>query len=276
MEAWASSGGRLHGRDEILGEDAPDGPYGMIPCPHPGPPYEASIAPDLQAFVSRTKVSRADWKAHRGGWLPTRRRQHPERLRPHRRPGAVPGCSDHSHPRPGHRSPPAHQQGCLHRLLRRRQEDHDGNPALHRSSRRSTPQSPISSASPWSWAEKAPLLFSTMLTLIRYAFFSVAQTCSLVQHKQAVSIAQVGLFFNCGQCCIASSRVFVHENIYDAFIGRTPFTLPPHVPPHAYHDGPSQVRGRLQQAKAAAPDGSVLRSGAGGGQDPVRPRLGVH
>jgi len=37
---------------------------------------------------------------------------------------------------------------------------------------------------------------------------------------RAVEVAQVGLFFNCGQCCIASSRVFVHEKVYDAFIAK--------------------------------------------------------
>ena len=31
--------------------------------------------------------------------------------------------------------------------------------------------------------------------------------------------AQTGLFFNNGQCCIASSRVFVHEKVYDEFVG---------------------------------------------------------
>jgi len=35
---------------------------------------------------------------------------------------------------------------------------------------------------------------------------------------KAVAAAQVGLFFNNGQCCIASSRVFVHEAVYDKFI----------------------------------------------------------
>lgn len=35
--------------------------------------------------------------------------------------------------------------------------------------------------------------------------------------KKAVETANHGLFFNCGQCCIASSRVYVHESIYDAF-----------------------------------------------------------
>ena len=29
----------------------------------------------------------------------------------------------------------------------------------------------------------------------------------------------MGLFFNNGQCCIASSRVFVHEKVYDEFVG---------------------------------------------------------
>lgn len=34
----------------------------------------------------------------------------------------------------------------------------------------------------------------------------------------AVSAAKVGLFLNQGQCCIAGSRVYVHESIYDRFI----------------------------------------------------------
>ncbi|OQR93794.1 aldehyde dehydrogenase, mitochondrial precursor [Thraustotheca clavata] len=34
----------------------------------------------------------------------------------------------------------------------------------------------------------------------------------------AVAQSNVGLFFNMGQCCIAGSRVFVHEAIYDEFI----------------------------------------------------------
>mmetsp|Transcript_2466 Transcript_2466/g.5641 ORF Transcript_2466/g.5641 Transcript_2466/m.5641 type:complete len:509 (-) Transcript_2466:68-1594(-) len=35
---------------------------------------------------------------------------------------------------------------------------------------------------------------------------------------QAVTAAHVGLFLNMGQCCCASSRVFVHEDIYDKFV----------------------------------------------------------
>jgi aldehyde dehydrogenase (NAD+) len=31
----------------------------------------------------------------------------------------------------------------------------------------------------------------------------------------------MGLFMNMGQCCIAGSRVFVHEKIYDEFVKRT-------------------------------------------------------
>jgi aldehyde dehydrogenase (NAD+) len=36
--------------------------------------------------------------------------------------------------------------------------------------------------------------------------------------EQAVSAAQLGLFLNSGQCCIAGSRLYVQENIYDAFV----------------------------------------------------------
>jgi aldehyde dehydrogenase (NAD+) len=37
----------------------------------------------------------------------------------------------------------------------------------------------------------------------------------------AVAQSQVGVFLNQGQCCIAGSRVFVHEKIYDEFVRRT-------------------------------------------------------
>jgi acyl-CoA reductase-like NAD-dependent aldehyde dehydrogenase len=37
----------------------------------------------------------------------------------------------------------------------------------------------------------------------------------------AVGQAHVGLFLNQGQCCIAGSRVFVHEKIYDEFVKRS-------------------------------------------------------
>jgi len=36
--------------------------------------------------------------------------------------------------------------------------------------------------------------------------------------EKAVDVANFGLFFNMGQCCIASSRVFVEESVYDKFV----------------------------------------------------------
>ena len=37
---------------------------------------------------------------------------------------------------------------------------------------------------------------------------------------QALGAAQVGLFLNQGQCCCASSRLFVQDTIYDAFVAK--------------------------------------------------------
>ena len=37
----------------------------------------------------------------------------------------------------------------------------------------------------------------------------------------AIAQSQVGLFLNQGQCCIAGSRLFVHEKIYDQFVERS-------------------------------------------------------
>lgn len=38
--------------------------------------------------------------------------------------------------------------------------------------------------------------------------------------EAAVAAAQVGVFFNQGQVCTASSRIFVHERIYDTFVSK--------------------------------------------------------
>lgn len=37
----------------------------------------------------------------------------------------------------------------------------------------------------------------------------------------AIDQANMGLFFNAGQCCIAGARTFVHEKIYDQFVERS-------------------------------------------------------
>lgn len=37
----------------------------------------------------------------------------------------------------------------------------------------------------------------------------------------AIKQAQVGVFFNQGQCCIAGTRLFVHQKIYDQFVEKT-------------------------------------------------------
>eukprot|EP00455_Lapot_gusevi_P050171 TRINITY_DN722_c0_g2_i3.p1 TRINITY_DN722_c0_g2~~TRINITY_DN722_c0_g2_i3.p1 ORF type:complete len:397 (+),score=161.91 TRINITY_DN722_c0_g2_i3:262-1452(+) len=39
--------------------------------------------------------------------------------------------------------------------------------------------------------------------------------------EQAAELAHFGLFLNQGQCCCASSRVFVHEDIYDKFVQKS-------------------------------------------------------
>jgi len=42
--------------------------------------------------------------------------------------------------------------------------------------------------------------------------------CKDADLDQAAVAAHVGLFINMGQCCCASSRVFVHEDVHDAFL----------------------------------------------------------
>lgn len=38
---------------------------------------------------------------------------------------------------------------------------------------------------------------------------------------KAIAQSQIGLFLNQGQCCIAGSRLFVQEKIYDEFVARS-------------------------------------------------------
>ena len=39
--------------------------------------------------------------------------------------------------------------------------------------------------------------------------------------ENAVAQMQVGLFLNQGQCCVASSRIYCHERVYDEFVEKT-------------------------------------------------------
>ena len=50
-------------------------------------------------------------------------------------------------------------------------------------------------------------------------FFEVLSMCSCLSSVEyAVQQAHHGLFFNQGQCCLAGSRVFVEEPVYEEFV----------------------------------------------------------
>lgn len=44
--------------------------------------------------------------------------------------------------------------------------------------------------------------------------------CKDADLEQAARAAHIGLFVNMGQCCCASSRIFVQEEVHDAFVGK--------------------------------------------------------
>ena len=44
--------------------------------------------------------------------------------------------------------------------------------------------------------------------------------CDDADLEQATSASHIGLFLNHGQCCCASSRIFVDEKIHDAFVAK--------------------------------------------------------
>lgn len=45
--------------------------------------------------------------------------------------------------------------------------------------------------------------------------------CEDADIDQAVKDAHMALFLNHGQCCVAGSRLFVHEKIYDEFVSKS-------------------------------------------------------
>merc|ERR1712113_505788 len=42
--------------------------------------------------------------------------------------------------------------------------------------------------------------------------------CKDADLDQAAVACHIGLFLNMGQCCVASSRIFIHEDVHDAFV----------------------------------------------------------
>merc|ERR1740127_9189 len=44
--------------------------------------------------------------------------------------------------------------------------------------------------------------------------------CKDADLDQAATACHIGLFVNMGQCCCASSRIFVHEDIHDKFVAK--------------------------------------------------------
>lgn len=54
-----------------------------------------------------------------------------------------------------------------------------------------------------------------------YQQLKVAFLCICLAVEYAVEQAHSGLFFNQGQCCLAGSRVFVEEPIYEEFVRRS-------------------------------------------------------
>src|SRR5262249_45857830 len=43
--------------------------------------------------------------------------------------------------------------------------------------------------------------------------------CADADVETAARMADTGRFFNCGQMCLGVKRVFVHDDVYDAFVG---------------------------------------------------------
>lgn len=64
--------------------------------------------------------------------------------------------------------------------------------------------------------------------------------CNDANIDAAVGIAQVGLFLNQGQCCCASSRIFVHEDVYDEFVEKSAAAAKQRQVSAGWEDGAAQ------------------------------------
>src|SRR5438105_4697107 len=49
--------------------------------------------------------------------------------------------------------------------------------------------------------------------------------CEDADVSTAAKMADTGRFFNCGQMCLGVKRLFVHESVYDSFVGQLPGIL---------------------------------------------------
>mmetsp|Transcript_69981 Transcript_69981/g.121093 ORF Transcript_69981/g.121093 Transcript_69981/m.121093 type:complete len:509 (-) Transcript_69981:248-1774(-) len=86
--------------------------------------------------------------------------------------------------------------------------------------------------------------------------------------QKAVDAAHIGLFLNSGQCCIASSRIFVQDSVYDAFVdkvlepikaGTAPWTLGSGMQgPQVDKIQFDKVMGYIEKGKA---EGATLQTG---------------
>lgn len=56
------------------------------------------------------------------------------------------------------------------------------------------------------------------IILENYFFFNMDV---LFVVDNAIESAHIGLFYHQGQCCVAASRLFVEESIYDEFVRRS-------------------------------------------------------
>eukprot|EP01064_Diplonema_japonicum_P033367 TRINITY_DN6547_c0_g1_i2.p1 TRINITY_DN6547_c0_g1~~TRINITY_DN6547_c0_g1_i2.p1 ORF type:complete len:514 (+),score=199.06 TRINITY_DN6547_c0_g1_i2:50-1591(+) len=85
--------------------------------------------------------------------------------------------------------------------------------------------------------------------------------CEDADLDNAVAAAQVGVFFNQGQVCTASSRVFVHENVHDEFVRKlveatkkrvqgNPFSADVQMGPQVSEEQFNTVYGYIKKGKA--------------------------
>lgn len=73
----------------------------------------------------------------------------------------------------------------------------------------------------WKWLKDAltKVIHTEIHFVLPFVRLECVPVCLAVEY--AVEQAHSGLFFNQGQCCLAGSRVFVEEPIYEEFVRRS-------------------------------------------------------